>query len=140
MPSRRRARGFPGGAGTTRAPSTRTDRGVVAVEMALLLPVLIMLIFMIIDFGRAFNAQLRLNEAARQGVRTAVLTQPPADPQTAAADIMTTALGGLAVADPGAVEPCAGTAAQARATVVYDFQGTLFNRTLIGQAVMQCPT
>jgi Flp pilus assembly protein TadG len=108
--------------------------------MALLLPVLIMLIFMIIDFGRAFNAQLRLNEAARQGVRTAVLTQPPADPRTAAADIMTTALGGLAVASPGWVEPCTGTATQASATVSYDFQGTLFDRVLTGRAVMQCPT
>lgn len=122
------------------AGPARTDRGAVTVEMAFLLPIMLMLIFMIIDFGRAFNAQLRINEAVRQGVRTAVLTQPPADPKTAAADIMTTALGGLTVASPEWIQPCTGTATVARATATYRFEGTLFSRELTGQAVMQCPS
>lgn len=137
MPSRHRLRVSPG---TAKASRVRADRGAITVEMAFVLPVLLMLIFMIIDFGRAFNAQLRLNEAARQGVRTAVLTQPPADPRAAAADMMTAATGGMVVADPSWVEPCIGTATVARATVTYNFRGTLFDQVLTGQAVMQCPS
>ena len=36
------------------------DRGSIAVEFALLLPMLLMIVFGIIDFGRALNAQITL--------------------------------------------------------------------------------
>jgi Flp pilus assembly protein TadG len=49
------------------------DRGSVAVEFALLLPVLLLLIFGIIDFGRAINDQITLTQAAREGARLASL-------------------------------------------------------------------
>jgi Flp pilus assembly protein TadG len=49
------------------------DRGAVAVEFALILPILIVLVFGIIDFGRAFNAQVTLSQAAREGARVAAL-------------------------------------------------------------------
>jgi Flp pilus assembly protein TadG len=52
------------------------DRGAAAVEFALLLPVLLLILFMIIDAGRALNAQLTLTEAARTGARLAALGQP----------------------------------------------------------------
>ena len=52
------------------------DRGAAAVEFALLLPVLLLILFIIIDAGRALNAQITLTEAARQGVRLAALGQP----------------------------------------------------------------
>jgi Flp pilus assembly protein TadG len=45
------------------------DRGAAAVEFALLLPMLLLLIFGIIDFGRALNAQITLTQAAREGAR-----------------------------------------------------------------------
>lgn len=45
------------------------DRGAAAVEMALVLPVLLMMIFGIIDFGRMLNEQITLTEAAREGAR-----------------------------------------------------------------------
>ena len=50
------------------------DRGASAVEFALLLPVLLLIVFGIVDFGRAFNAQITLTQAAREGVRTYALT------------------------------------------------------------------
>ncbi len=56
-----------------RAASDSRDRGSVAVEFALLLPVLLLLIFGIIDFGRAINAQITLTQAAREGARLASL-------------------------------------------------------------------
>jgi len=56
-----------------RAASDSRDRGAVAVEFALLLPVLLLLIFGIIDFGRAINDQITLTQAAREGARLAAL-------------------------------------------------------------------
>jgi Flp pilus assembly protein TadG len=48
----------------------------VAVEFALLLPVLLLIIFGVIDFGRAINAQITLTQAAREGARLAALGYP----------------------------------------------------------------
>jgi len=50
------------------------DRGAVAVEFALLLPVLVLVIFGIIDFGRMMNARLVLSQAAYEGARAAAIT------------------------------------------------------------------
>jgi Flp pilus assembly protein TadG len=49
------------------------DRGGAVVEMALVLPVLLMIVFAIVDFGRMYNAKITLTEAARDGARAAVL-------------------------------------------------------------------
>jgi Flp pilus assembly protein TadG len=45
------------------------DRGAAAVEFALLLPLLLLIVFGLIDFGRALNAQITLTQAAREGAR-----------------------------------------------------------------------
>jgi len=55
------------------------ERGAVAVEFALLLPILLLILFGIIDFGRAFNAQITLTQAAREGVRAYAITGNPSD-------------------------------------------------------------
>jgi Flp pilus assembly protein TadG len=46
------------------------------VEFALLLPLLLLLVFGIIDFGRGINTQITLTQAAREGARLAALGQP----------------------------------------------------------------
>jgi Flp pilus assembly protein TadG len=51
----------------------RDERGTSLVEFALILPVLVLFIFGIIDFGWAFSQQLSLKHAAREGVRAAVV-------------------------------------------------------------------
>jgi Flp pilus assembly protein TadG len=51
----------------------RRDRGATAVEMAIVLPVLLMIVFGVIDFGRMYNAQVTLTEAAREGARVRAL-------------------------------------------------------------------
>ncbi|MGO9079968.1 MAG: TadE/TadG family type IV pilus assembly protein [Streptosporangiaceae bacterium] len=61
------------------------ERGAAAVEFALLLPVLLLLIFGMIDFGRALNAQITLTQAAREGARLAAVGQPNVVPRTQAA-------------------------------------------------------
>jgi hypothetical protein len=49
------------------------DEGASAVEFGLVLPLLVLIIGAIIDFGFAFNAQVGLAHAAREGVRVASL-------------------------------------------------------------------
>lgn len=49
------------------------DQGAAAVEFVLVLPVLLLVLFGIIDFGRLMNAKLQLAEAAREGARAAAL-------------------------------------------------------------------
>ncbi len=49
------------------------DRGAAAVEFALVLPLLVLLVFGIIDFGRMLTTKITLTEAAREGARAAAL-------------------------------------------------------------------
>jgi Flp pilus assembly protein TadG len=57
------------------APRTRrADRGAAAVEMAIVLPLLFLVIAGIIDFGRYFFEQIQLSNAAREGARAAVVS------------------------------------------------------------------
>lgn len=59
----------------TNRPRWRRDRGAAAVEMALVLPLLMLVICGIIDFGRMFNAQITLTQASREGARAAAFGQ-----------------------------------------------------------------
>lgn len=65
------------------------EDGAVAVEMALLLPVLVLLLLGIMEFGRAYNAQVTLTNAAREGVRVMAITNVRADARTAAKNVAT---------------------------------------------------
>ncbi|MBT2552939.1 TadE/TadG family type IV pilus assembly protein [Arthrobacter sp. ISL-5] len=61
-----------------------SERGAVAVEFALLAPVLVMLLLGIMEFGRAYNAQASLTNAAREGVRVMAINNSQSDARTAA--------------------------------------------------------
>lgn len=71
-----------------------TERGAVAVEFALLAPVLVMLLLGITEFGRAYNTQLTLSNAAREGARVMAIDNDPAT-ATAAATRASSGLGPL---------------------------------------------
>jgi len=51
-------------------------RGQALVEFALILPLLMVLLFGIVEFGRAWNGKQVLTDAAREGARLAVLGDP----------------------------------------------------------------
>jgi Flp pilus assembly protein TadG len=51
----------------------RAERGAAAVEFALVVPLLLVVLFGIIDFGFAINRYAIVNNAAREGVREASL-------------------------------------------------------------------
>ncbi len=53
-----------------------TDRGAAAVEFALLLPVLLLFVGGVADFGRYFFTQITVSHAAREGVRVWALGEP----------------------------------------------------------------
>ncbi|MGO4434106.1 TadE/TadG family type IV pilus assembly protein [Paenarthrobacter sp. RAF9] len=50
-----------------------TEKGAVAVEMAIVLPLLLLILVGIMEFGRAYNVQVSLTEAAREGARYAAV-------------------------------------------------------------------
>lgn len=56
----------------------RADDGAVAVEFALIVPLLLLVVFGIINFGILFSQQLTLNNAVREGARRAVVNDPGA--------------------------------------------------------------
>lgn len=69
----------------------RRDAGAAAVEMALILPVLLLVLGGIIDVGRAMYGQIIIGNAAREGVRMLAMKYPTAE----AEDRARLATGGL---------------------------------------------
>jgi len=127
------------------------DRGAAAVEFALLLPVLLLLVFGIIDFGRALNAQVTLTQAAREGARLAALGEPNVVSRTQAAAAGLSPVAVTVMACPAG----AGPGVDASVTTSYQFSfvtpigaiagmfgGSGFGSpiTLTAQGVMPCET
>ena len=55
------------------------EQGAVAVELAILLPLLLLLLFGLVDFGRLFFVQIGLNSASIEGARASALGRSTAD-------------------------------------------------------------
>lgn len=62
----------------------RGDRGAAAVEFALVLPVLILLLLGLVEFSRVYNIQISLSNAAREGARTMAIHNSQPTARTAA--------------------------------------------------------
>ncbi len=58
-----------------RASSSRSEAGAAAVEFAIVVPLLLLLLFAIFDYGRFFLVQMALTSGAQEGVRASVLGQ-----------------------------------------------------------------
>lgn len=69
--------------------SSASERGAVAVEFALLAPILIMLLLGIMEFGRAYNVQVSLTNAAREGARSMAINNSQTSALTAAKNAAT---------------------------------------------------
>jgi Flp pilus assembly protein TadG len=122
----------------------RSDRGAAAVEMALVLPLLIALVFGIIDFARIFNAEIQLSQAAREGVRLAAIGAPT---YTSAQAVDRAK---LAAPNPGftstaisvpTVTMCSASSLPtdtAAVVVKFTFDGILWDHELSQKAVMRC--
>jgi Flp pilus assembly protein TadG len=66
--------------GTDRALSSRRERGQAAVELALAVPVVCLLLLALIDFGKALNYWLDANHLASEGARIAAVAGNSTDP------------------------------------------------------------
>lgn len=114
------------------------DRGAAMVEFALVLPILLLLVFGIIEFGRAYNVQTSLTAAARQAARVMALQNNSAQAKSAAQSVATTL--GLTISQIS-VTACA-SGGTTTATVTYpmttvtNFFGPSI--TLTGKGVMRC--
>jgi len=76
-------------AGRVSFPKTMTshrnrERGAAAVEFALVLPVLLLLVLGMLEFSRAYNVQISLTSAAREGARVMAIHDDPTMAQNAA--------------------------------------------------------
>src|SRR5919109_4547273 len=60
----------------------RSEEGVALVEFALILPILVLLLFGMLDFGKAFNYWIDETHLANQGARWAVVNKNPASSGT----------------------------------------------------------
>jgi Flp pilus assembly protein TadG len=56
----------------------RDESGAAAIEFALVLPPLLLVVFGIVNFGLAYHQQIQLSGAAREGARTMAITDDPA--------------------------------------------------------------
>jgi len=102
------------------AATDARDRGSVAVEFALLLPVLLLIIFGVIDFGRAISAQITLTQAAREGARLASLGYSASAVQTRAQSAAT-GLSAVTVTVSSSCPSGAGTGVDAVVQTSYQF-------------------
>ncbi|HYQ90289.1 MAG TPA: TadE/TadG family type IV pilus assembly protein [Candidatus Binatia bacterium] len=71
----------------------RPDSGEALVEMALVLPILLVLSLGMLDFGRAFHTKNIVDAAAREACRVAVVTAPDVALAKARADVVLAAAG-----------------------------------------------
>ena len=72
-------------------PGSANERGVALVEFALVVPILVVLLFGIWEFGRLFESQLIVTNAAREGARYAI--EGDSDVQTRVVDYLTAGFG-----------------------------------------------
>jgi len=73
---------------------SRRERGAAAVEMALVLPLLLLIVGGIIDFGRFFYTQNIVVNAAREGARSRAMGYTIADSDTRVSQSLTGVQGG----------------------------------------------
>jgi Flp pilus assembly protein TadG len=117
----------------------RSERGAAAVEFALVLSLLVAILGGIVDFGFAFNAQLSLTHAAREGVRVEAINAPSGDSVASATDAFsapaTTNFNAVVISGcPNGSNP-----ARLQASATYTFFFLPFGqRTLTSTGVMRC--
>ena len=124
----------------------RDERGASAVEFGMILPVLLVLVLGIVEFGHAFQVQGTLSAAAREGARRMALQNDAAE----ARDVVREAAGSLSPAitdeqisiDPASCPVAAGTDTDVVVTIEYPmpFLTGFFGASvdISGRGVMRC--
>lgn len=125
---------------TAGAQRGRGEQGVVAVELVLVLPFLLLLLFGIIQFGRAYNAKIMLSGAVREGARVLALDSGDAVSVTKAA--AAGLVEGDITVETSTPVPCeSGTDAWVTATYPFDLDVPFWSSSTISisaTGVMRC--
>lgn len=116
------------------------DRGTSAVEFALVLPILLILVMGIIEFGRAYNMETTVSGAAREAARVMAVQNDPAAARAAAKS----AAANLQLIDTQIVITPVTCTTNATTTVTISYPMTFVTKffgtsiTLKGTGVMRC--
>jgi Flp pilus assembly protein TadG len=140
----------------------RGERGAQVVEFALIVPIVLVIIGAIVQFGFIYNAQVTVTQAAREGARLAAIcgascssgpidtstknAAPGLDPSQLTVTIMYCPAGGSCTGAPGAPAYCPANATQATgdAEVVVSYPESLgapllsYSFAVKGKARMPC--
>jgi Flp pilus assembly protein TadG len=120
---------------------TRGERGAAVIEFALVLPILVLLVLGIMEFGRAYHVQTTISGAAREGARVMALQSDSAAAQAAAqsaAQPLAVSVGQINVS------PSSCTTSDDVVTVTVSYPLTFLTGafgaavTLTGKGVMRC--
>ena len=118
--------------------SKRKERGAVAVEMAIVLPLLLVILVGIIEFGRVLNVQVSLSQAAHEGARYAAIHYDDASPNVSGAALgKRPSLSGLPVTVTDNASSCApGTSVKVTTKVTLPSMTGLLDAGFFGQPVI----
>ena len=155
-----RARGDPPRVDPGRRPRRGNDRGAAAVEFALVVPILLMILFAIITFGFLLAQELAIENAARQAARYGAVENRTCDEviaeaTSAAQPLVDLATGTIAVTrgpagsggSPCSGEPCKGSADKDNVKVTITYPGEVLiplwpgmgdTVTLTAEGVFRC--
>ncbi len=118
-----------------------SERGAAAVEFAILLPLLLMLVLGTLEFGRAYNAQITLTNAARDGVRVMAIANDPNGARTAAKNAAASVSTTISDGDVKLSTNTCSTGAQVTLTIHYNLStitGIAGPFPMTGKGVMLC--
>ena len=117
------------------------ERGAAAVEFALILPILLLLVLGLVEFSRVFNVQISLSNAAREGARVMAIENDPGLARSAATAAAPSVNPSVAAGDI-TVNNCTATIKTVTMTINYDVDllTGFFGETLplTGTGVMLC--
>jgi Flp pilus assembly protein TadG len=83
----------------TRRRRLREEKGQTMVEFALALPLLLLVMFAVIQFGVTYNDYITLTDATRAGARKAAVSRHEDDPEAVAIEAVENSAGGLDLDD-----------------------------------------
>ncbi|RKO25566.1 pilus assembly protein [Pseudarthrobacter phenanthrenivorans] len=118
-----------------------SERGAAAVEFAIILPVLLTLVLGIMEFGRAYNTQLSLTHAAREGVRVMAISNDPVAAKAAAKNAAVSLTPSLTDSSISFSQPSCAPMKQMTVTINYSLSpltGFFGPFPLTGKSVMLC--